>query len=77
MKIKMHGECRQVTKKGKVLQLWAKNAEEDFGKKYALATIPRFILIDWKGNIINAEMPYPSDPEFEAILQKEIPFLRN
>jgi thiol-disulfide isomerase/thioredoxin len=64
-------------KKGRVLQLWAKNAEDDFAKKYALATIPRFILIDWKGNIVNAEMPYPSDPEFEAILQKEIPFLRN
>lgn len=64
-------------KKGKVLQLWAKNAEEDFSKSYAISSIPRFMLIGPKGNIINADLPPPSDPEFEAILQKEIPFLSN
>ncbi len=64
-------------KKGRVLQLWAKNSEEDFGNRFAIASIPRFLLIDHRGNIINADLPSPSEPEFEAILQKEIPFLNN
>ena len=59
-------------KSKKVLQLWAKNAEVDFNKFYAASFIPRFILIDPRGNILNAQMPNPSDPEFEMILQKEI-----
>ncbi|MCW3074134.1 MAG: hypothetical protein JWP69_1203 [Flaviaesturariibacter sp.] len=59
----------------RVLQLWAKNAAEDFGKSYAVASIPRFILIDPKGRIVNAQMPPPSDPEFEATLKREIPYL--
>ena len=64
-------------KSKKVLQLWAKNAEEDFNKFYAANFIPRFIFIDPKGNILDAQMPNPSDPEFEMILQKEIPNLSN
>jgi thiol-disulfide isomerase/thioredoxin len=64
-------------KKSRVLQLWAKNADEDFGKRFAIASIPRFILIDPRGNIINADLPLPSEPEFEATLQKEIPSLSN
>ncbi|MGV3656498.1 MAG: ABC transporter permease [Chitinophagaceae bacterium] len=62
-------------KSKRVVQLWAKNATEGLMKQYAVETIPRFMLIDAKGNIINAAMPYPSDPEFEQILQREIPFL--
>lgn len=62
-------------KSKRVLQLWAKNATEDFMKKYAVAAIPRFMLIDARGNIVNAAMPLPSSPEFEQILHKEIPFL--
>lgn len=62
-------------KSKRVLQLWAKNAAEDFMKKYAVTTIPRFMLIDAKGNILNAAMPNPSDPQFEQVLHKEIPFL--
>ena len=64
-------------KSKRVLQLWAKNPGEDFNKYYAANFIPRFILIDPKGNILNAQMPNPSDPEFEMILQKEIPLLAN
>ena len=63
------------SKSNRVLQLWAKNATEDFMKNYAMATIPRFMLIDGKGNIVNAAMPLPSSPEFEQVLHKEIPFL--
>jgi len=64
-------------KKGRVLQLWAKNPDEDFSNRFAISAIPRFLLIDPRGNIINADLPSPSEPEFEAILQKEISSLSN
>jgi thiol-disulfide isomerase/thioredoxin len=60
----------------RVLQLWARNAQQTFAEDYAIAAIPRFILIDPKGNILNAEFPRPSDPNFEIQLQNEIPSLR-
>lgn len=65
-----------LSKSKRVLQLWARNAGEDFQKQYAIASIPRFMLIDAKGNIVNAQMPAPSDPEFETILHKEIAYLQ-
>lgn len=55
----------------KVLQLWATNATEELNKNYNIESIPRFMLIDNKGRILNANMPRPSDPEFENILLKE------
>jgi thiol-disulfide isomerase/thioredoxin len=64
-------------KRGSVLQLWAKNGPDELDKKYAVTSIPRFILIDPKGNIVNAQLPPPSDPEFEVALLKEISFLNN
>ena len=63
--------------KAKVLQLWAKNRDEDFTKSFAVSSIPRYMLIDPRGNIVNADLPPPSDPKFEAILQREISFLSN
>jgi thiol-disulfide isomerase/thioredoxin len=58
-----------------VLQLWAnaKNAES-FSRDYNIEFIPRFMLISPDGKILNAQMPPPSDPRFEAILQQEISF---
>jgi thiol-disulfide isomerase/thioredoxin len=64
-------------KSGSVLQLWAKGGPEELAKNYAVTSIPRFMLIDPKGNIVNAQLPPPSDPEFETILLKEIAFLNN
>ncbi|MGV3527790.1 MAG: ABC transporter permease [Flavisolibacter sp.] len=61
------------SRSNRVMQLWASNAVEDFQKSYAVQTIPRFMLIDPRGRIINAQMPPPSDPEFENILEREIP----
>ena len=63
-------------KSKRVLQLWSKNPNEDFMKQYSVSSIPRFMLIDARGFIVNANMPAPSDPEFESILLKEIPGLR-
>jgi thiol-disulfide isomerase/thioredoxin len=64
-------------KSQKVLQLWAKNGPRDLADNYSINTIPRFMLIDPKGNILNAQLPPPSDPEFDNILRREIPMLRN
>jgi hypothetical protein len=55
-----------------VLQLRAGPGDEEFSRAYAINTIPRFILIDPKGKIVNADLPRPSEGEFEEVLQKEI-----
>jgi len=67
------GDAREKSKR--VLQLWARNGK-GFSEDYSIASIPRFILIDPKGKIVDAQFPRPSSPEFEAELQKEISFLR-
>jgi thiol-disulfide isomerase/thioredoxin len=59
-----------------VLQLWASNPRADFINGYSIAFIPRFMLIDPKGNIVSVDLPRPSDPRFEKTLQNAIPSLR-
>ncbi|HEX6332691.1 MAG TPA: redoxin family protein, partial [Flavisolibacter sp.] len=59
-------------KNTKVLQVWTENAEDNFLKEFGISSIPRFILVGPKGVILNAEMPPPSEPEFEEILKREI-----
>ncbi len=59
--------------KGKNLsgvQLFA-GKKTTFMEDYQITGIPRFILIDPKGNIVNANAPRPSDPNLE-ILFKEL-----
>jgi thiol-disulfide isomerase/thioredoxin len=58
-------------KQGKVLQIWT-GTDDRFTKAFDINSIPRFMLIGPRGEIINDDMPPPSDPEFEAILQKEV-----
>lgn len=41
---------------------------DDFMETYMVTTIPRFILIDREGHIINAHMSRPSEPETEKFL---------
>ncbi len=60
---------------GRVLQLWAKLPKEELHKNYNIASIPRFMLIDNKGKIVSANMPPPSEPEFENILERETAYL--
>ncbi|RYY85783.1 MAG: redoxin domain-containing protein [Chitinophagaceae bacterium] len=62
-------------KSARVLQLHVADALESFMKPYGVQTIPRFILIDPQGRIVNAFMPAPSDAEFASILQREIRFV--
>ena len=48
------------------IQLWA--AEDiSFQQDYQISSIPRFILIDPKGNIVNANAPRPSEPRLKEL----------
>ena len=54
-----------------VLQLWALN-KEIFMSFYGIEGIPRFMLIDPEGKIVNINMARPSEEEFENILKREV-----
>jgi len=53
----------------KGIQLFADNDwKSDFVKKYAIDGIPRFILIDTEGKIVNADAPRPSGEKLKELL---------
>ncbi len=53
------------------VQLFAdKSFGSDFVKDYGINGIPRFIFLDKKGNIIDADAPRPSDPRLIALFKK-------
>lgn len=53
------------------VQLIADNAwKSKFVTDYAIEGIPRFILIDPNGNIVNADAPRPSDPKLVALFDE-------
>lgn len=53
------------------IQLFAdKNWNSDFIKFFGVNSIPRFILIDPTGNVINADAERPSDPKLIEVLDK-------
>lgn len=55
----------------KGIQLFADNDwKSDFVKNYAIAGIPRFILIDTEGKIVNADAPRPSDAKLKDLLKE-------
>ena len=43
-------------------------ADLAFRKAYGITAIPRFVLLDKEGKIVNATMTYPSNPETEKVL---------
>jgi len=49
------------------IQLWS-GKDQRFQQEYQITGIPRFILIDPQGNIVNANAPRPSDPELKTLL---------
>lgn len=59
-----------VTEKSLVgTQLMADNNwQSNFVQEYGILGIPRFILLDPKGNIVAADAPRPSDPELRTLL---------
>ena len=50
-------------------QLYA-GQDIEFMKEYMVTGIPRFILIDPKGNIVDANAPRPSNPALEKLLNE-------
>lgn len=55
----------------KGIQLFADNDwKSDFVKNYAIDGIPRFILIDNEGKIVNADAPRPSDTKLKELLKE-------
>ncbi|PQJ72277.1 TlpA family protein disulfide reductase [Polaribacter butkevichii] len=52
----------------KGVQLWA-GQDFSFQQAYQISGIPRFILIDPQGNIVDANAPRPSDPRLKALLE--------
>ena len=52
------------------VQLYA-GKDTKFMEDYQVYGIPRFILIDPKGNIVNANAPRPSDPNIEVLFKQE------
>ena len=44
--------------------------KSDFVKNFAIDGIPRFILIDTEGKIINADAPRPSDAKLKELLKE-------
>jgi len=55
----------------KGVQLFADNDwKSDFVKNFAIDGIPRFILIDTEGKIINADAPRPSDAKLKELLNE-------
>jgi len=56
-------------KKMSGIQLLADNElNSKFTRKYNIQGIPRFILIDPNGNIVNPQSPFPSDPKLIELL---------
>jgi len=51
------------------VQLFADNDwNSQFVKDYGIEGIPRFLLIDDKGNVLNPDAPRPSNPNLKAVL---------
>jgi hypothetical protein len=48
------------------VQLWS-GEDYSFQQAYKINAIPRFILIDPKGNIVDANAPRPSDPKLKEL----------
>ncbi|MBF6608375.1 MAG: TlpA family protein disulfide reductase [Flavobacterium sp.] len=53
------------------VQVFADNDwNSQFIKDYGITGIPRFILLDPKGNVVDANAPRPSDPALQELLDK-------
>ena len=51
-------------------QLWAGKDDVRFSKEYMITSIPRFILIDPDGNLIDSNAKSPSDPALRDLLNR-------
>mgnify|MGYP000922987787 CR=1 FL=1 len=57
----------------KGIQIFAdKDWKSQFVQEYGIKGIPRFILIDASGNILNADAPRPSDPQIRTLIDQNL-----
>ncbi|WP_316792145.1 TlpA disulfide reductase family protein [Pedobacter frigoris] len=62
-----------IISKDQMTWLQLEDTDDSFAKSYQVRTIPRFIIIDKQGRIVDSNAPRPSDPaKLMAILEKEI-----
>ncbi|MCZ4695577.1 hypothetical protein DWB61_12700 [Ancylomarina euxinus] len=47
-----------------------KALESEFAKAYKVYTIPRFIILNPEGNIVDANAPFPSNPKLKELLNE-------
>lgn len=52
--------------------LLLKSDQSTFVKQYNIYTIPRYLLIDKKGEIISDDAPRPSDPKLKTLIKKHL-----
>jgi thiol-disulfide isomerase/thioredoxin len=52
------------------IQLFAAGFSSQITKDYKITSIPRFMLFDKNGNIINVDAPRPSDPKLKELLNQ-------
>lgn len=52
-----------------IIQLYAGGVRSKIAEDYIIRSIPRFLLIDTKGNIIDINAPVPSDPKIKGLLE--------
>ena len=52
------------------IQLWAGKDDARFSQEYMIRSIPRFILIDPEGNIVDKNSKPPGDPRLKIILNE-------
>lgn len=71
---RMAWQAEAMEKSPRVMQIIARDKNQ-LSASYGIESIPRFILIGPDGRIINAQMPRPSEAEFEDLLKREIPGL--
>ena len=50
------------------IQLWAGKDDARFSREYMIRSIPRFILIDPKGNIVDSNAKSPANPTLKEML---------
>lgn len=70
---KNHSKWKRFVKKealGGIQLIADKDWKSSFVKYYNIRSIPRFILLDTKGNIVSTDAPRPSDPALKMIFDE-------
>jgi thiol-disulfide isomerase/thioredoxin len=69
---KAHDKWKNMVKQKNLTgtQLWAGKDNTRFSQEYMIRGIPRFILIDPKGNIVDSDAKRPTDPSIRTLLNE-------